>query len=86
MKHLKRFNEENEHHDIQDCIIGQTYTISDTSISYIIDGEEYSFILREKSNVTGSDYSSEFIPEQDLPFELTKEMEDRMWKMYEQQV
>lgn len=86
MKHLKKFNEENEYHDIQECMIGETHTITDTNIAYVIDGEEYSFTLREHSNITGSDYKFEFLPDHDTPFELTKEMQDKMWKMYEQQV
>jgi hypothetical protein len=61
MKHLKKFNEENEYHDIQECMIGETHTITDTNISYVIDGEEYSFTLREHSNITGSNYKFEFL-------------------------
>jgi hypothetical protein len=85
MKYLKKFNEaENSHHEISECMVGATHIISDTNINFVIDGEEYSFTLRESGE--GSDMTAEFLPDHDLPFTLTKEMEDQMYGMYERKV
>lgn len=84
MKHLKRFNEENTHHEISECMLGHTYVMSDTNINYVIDGEEYGFTLREKGSFSDNDYEYEFLPDHDLPFELTEEMKKQMWRMYEE--
>lgn len=84
MKHIKKFNENsNENHDISEITLGATHTISDTNATFVIDGEEYGFTIRESGNDGGSDYKVEFLSDHDLPFELTKEMEDIMFSMYQ---
>lgn len=86
MKHLKRFNEDIDTPlEVTECMLGATHTVSDTNISYVINGEEYSFTLRESGDISGNDYTFEFLPDHDLPFEITEEMKDKMWSMYEQE-
>lgn len=83
MKHLRKFNEseETKHHDISECFIGHTHVTSDTNINFVIDGEEYGFTLRESGD--GDNYTAEFLPDHDLPFELTEELKNQMYRMYD---
>lgn len=82
MKHLRKFNESGSTPNITECMIGATHTISDTNASYVIDGEEYGFTIRETGDM-GIDYNVEFLPDHDLPFELTEELKNQMFRMYD---
>lgn len=86
MKHLRKFNESNEenHHDVSECMVGSSHVITDTNVNYVIDGTEYGFTIRETGSI-GSDYNIEFLPDHDLPFELTEELKDQLFRMYEEQ-
>lgn len=87
MKHIKKYNEDyeegNTRHEVSECSLGQTHTISDTNATFVIDGEEYGFTIRETGDVSGANYECEFLPDHDLPFELTKEITDQMYRMYD---
>jgi hypothetical protein len=86
MKHIKKFNESEEisHHEVGECILGSIHTVTDTNATFVIDGEEYSFTIRETGDY-GSDYECEFLPDHDLPFELTEELKDQMFRVYDNQ-
>lgn len=87
MKYLKKFNESentSQNHEISECILGHTHTITDTNATFVIDGEEYGFTIRESGDY-GSDYKCDFLSDHDLPFELTEEMKDQMFRLYEEQ-
>ena len=87
MKHLRKFNESegSTRHEVSECMLGNTHTISDTNASFVIDGEEYGFTIRESGNDGGSDYEVEFLPDHDLPFELTEELKNQLFRAYDEQ-
>lgn len=84
MKHLRKFNESegSKRHEVTECMLGHTHTISDTNATFIIDGEEYAFTIRETGDY-GIDYECEFLPDLDLPFELTEELKDQLFRAYD---
>ncbi len=81
MKHLIKFNENRNGRRVEECIVGHTHHVSDTSATFYIDGEEYQFTVRESGDY-GVDYKIEFLPDLDLPFELTEELKDEMFSLY----
>ncbi len=84
MKHLKKFNEsESTRHEVSECTLGNTHTITDTNASFVIDGEEYGFTIRESGDISGSNYECEFLPDTDLPFELTEELKKQLFRVYD---
>ena len=62
---------------------GKTFFQNETSISFTIDGEEYWFTMIEKGDVENTPEGNfvDFIPDEDLPFELTEDMKDEMYSI-----
>ena len=61
--------------------ISNTYFQHETSISFEIDGVEYWFDMIEKGDKQSTHVDVDFIPDEDLPFELTEEMKDEMYEI-----
>jgi len=62
---------------------GKTFFRHETSISFRINGEEYRFTMIEKGDAEDAPESNvvDFIPDEDLPFELTDDMKDEMYRI-----
>jgi len=73
----------NKDFEIQFETRGKTYFKNETSISFTFDGEEYWFsMIEEGDNENAPEGNTvEFESEEDLPFELTEEMKDRMYEL-----
>lgn len=60
---------------------GKTYYEHQTSIMLEIDGEEYWFDMIEKGDADSKEIDVDFIPSDELDFELTDEMKSEMYSI-----
>lgn len=60
---------------------GTTYFEHQTSMMFEIDGKGYWFDMIEKGDSESKHVEVDFIPDDDLPFELTEEMKDWMYEI-----
>lgn len=60
---------------------GKTYYEFQTSIMFEFDGEQFWFDMIEKGDNETSKVDVDFIPDEDLPFELTEEIKYIMYEI-----
>jgi len=61
---------------------GKLFFINNTPVKFTINDEEYWFTMIEKGEPL--DFDVDFVPQKELPFTLTKELKDEMYKKYRQ--
>jgi hypothetical protein len=85
MRHLKKFNEnESKSNHSVEIVYAEAHAMRTESMTeYIIDGENYEFMLVEEGLAHEQPSSYYFVYEQgELPFDLTDDLKEEMYKLY----
>lgn len=85
MKHLKNFNEgESKNNHSVEIVYAEAHAVrTESHIEYVIDGENYEFMLVEEGLAHEQPNDYYFVYEQgELPFELTDDLKEEMYNLY----